>query len=85
MNNHDFDQDDKEAPNHNITIKYNTSGALNATTSSFELTSVYYYESLILLAIPIFIAFFIIVLGIIFASLIYTRFGLRHVNPNDPP
>ena len=81
---HEFSSDDKEAPTHNITVQYNTSGGLNATTSSFELTSVYYYESLILLAISIFIAsLFIIVLVIIFAWLICTRYGLRHVNPND--
>ncbi len=86
INNHDFDSDDKEAPTYNITVQYNTSGIPNATTSSFELTSIYYYESLILLAIPIFIAsFFIIVLVIIFTWLTYTRYGLRHVNPNDLP
>jgi hypothetical protein len=86
INNHDSDSDDKEVPTYNKPVQYNTSEGLNATTSSFELTSVYYYESLILLAIPIFLAsFFIIVLVIIFTWLTYTRYGLRHVNPNDPP
>jgi hypothetical protein len=75
INNHDFDLDDEDTPSHNITVHYNTSGGFNSTTNSFELTPAYYYESLVLLGIPIFIGgFFTIILVIFFSYLIYTRF-----------
>lgn len=72
INNHEIDLDEDEVPTYNITVQYNTS--VNAS-ASFELTTGYYYESLMLLGIPIFIAgFFTVLLFIFFGFLIYSRF-----------
>jgi hypothetical protein len=78
ITNHELDLDDDQTPSYNITVQYvNTS--VNSSSSSFELTSEYYYESLMLLGIPIFIAgFFVTLLIIFFGFLIYSAvFGNR--------